>query len=223
MACCRSRWTRARYSSPLPTVAATASSSTTNATSATPGYRYRVTAMTCVTVLTLPQTLAGMTTSWSRSSAPRCQVTNTSRAMMTTTAHHGSSPSAARIASDPMISSLSASGSASCPQRVTPTSRRATQPSMESVSAAKTKMPNAHQRVAVPASPLLRASRTPMTGTSRTRRNVKAFARLRGEGSAVAAAAPPVGWSPWGWSVSATSLSATPAGRRGRRRRWRRW
>ena len=47
-----------------------------------------------------------------------------------------------------MMSSLSASGSASFPQSVTPTSLRANQPSMESVSAAKTKIPNAHHRAA---------------------------------------------------------------------------
>jgi hypothetical protein len=131
----------------------------------------------------LPNGLADMTTP-RRTSTVRCTVTANSRTTMITTAHQGSSWFTASTARLPMISSLSASGSASCPNRVMPISRRATHPSIESVSAAKTKTPNAHQRASSPSANTSAA----ITGTSSARSIVNALARLTQDGSGLTTA-----------------------------------
>ena len=91
-------------------------------------------ASACTNVLALPPRLAGITP-W-RSTHSRSMVTPISRPMISTVAHHGTSPSMDSPISAEPVSALSAIGSTMVPNAVTRPRRRASSPSSRSVSAA---------------------------------------------------------------------------------------
>ena len=101
-------------------------------------------AIACTSVFALPPRLAGMMP-WRRT-ANRSSVMPISRPIITTVAHHGTSPSTDSPISAEPVSALSAIGSATVPNAVTSPRLRASWPSSRSVNAATANTPNAASR-----------------------------------------------------------------------------
>src|SRR6478735_8945319 len=127
----------------------------------------------CRTIFAFPQMLAG-TMIPSRLACQRSSVTASSRPSTTTTIHVATWSLTASATSAPPMSSLSAIGSASFPNVLTASCRRAIWPSATSVAAARTKMATAS---ADPSGSLAIASTR--SGTSAIRKTVRTLGTCR--------------------------------------------
>jgi hypothetical protein len=139
------------------------------------GHRYQAIATICNTVLSLPPRLAGMIPY--RITENRSAVTPHSRSRISAVTHQASWPYADSSTSAVPVSALSAIGSATFPNEVISSNRRAIHPSTKSVADATQNARHAAIRQPGDASPDT-TTRTANTGTSTIRTAVSMFAGL---------------------------------------------
>ena len=156
-----------------------------------PGSMYKLIAIICSSVLSLPPRLAAITPR--RMTANRSTVMPTSRTRITAVTHQDSSCMADRVIRAAPVSALSAIGSAILPKSVTRPRWRASRPSRKSVAEATQNSTNAATR-----QPVVPAARQRTNaGTSTMRMTVSTLATLTRPGASRGESTPGGPWASW--------------------------